>query len=60
MMKNDRRRAGSGFESSASGFAARFHYDGYRRVHGVPVDVVGVTSRAPAATLKRSASVVRA
>ncbi|MCI0636722.1 MAG: Gfo/Idh/MocA family oxidoreductase, partial [Actinobacteria bacterium] len=28
-----------------SGFAARFHYDGYRRVHGVPVDVVGVTSR---------------
>jgi predicted dehydrogenase len=28
-----------------SGFAARFHHDGYRRVHGVPVEVVGVTSR---------------
>jgi predicted dehydrogenase len=28
-----------------SGFAARFHLDGYRRVYGVPVDVVGVTSR---------------
>ena len=25
-------------------FAARFHYEGYRRVHSVPVQVVGVTS----------------
>jgi predicted dehydrogenase len=25
-------------------FAARFHWDGYRRVYGVPVQVVGVTS----------------
>lgn len=30
---------------AGAGFAARFHYDGYRRVHGVPVEVVGVTSR---------------
>jgi predicted dehydrogenase len=28
-----------------SGFAARFHVDGFRRVHGVQVEVVGVTSR---------------
>jgi predicted dehydrogenase len=28
-----------------SGFAARFHLEGYRRVYRVPVDVVGVTSR---------------
>lgn len=26
-------------------FAARFHFEGYRRVYGVPVEVVGVTSR---------------
>ena len=26
-------------------FAARFHCQGYRRVHGVPVEVVGVTSK---------------
>ncbi len=26
-------------------FAARFHWEGYRRVYGVPVEVVGVTSR---------------
>ena len=26
-------------------FAARFHWEGYRRVYGVPVQVVGVTSR---------------
>ncbi len=26
-------------------FAARFHLNGYRRVYGVPVEVVGVTSR---------------
>jgi predicted dehydrogenase len=26
-------------------FAARFHWDGFRRVYGVPVEVVGVTSR---------------
>jgi Oxidoreductase family, NAD-binding Rossmann fold len=25
--------------------AARFHFDGFRRVYGVPVEVVGVTSR---------------
>jgi len=25
-------------------FAARFHWEGYRRVYGVPVEVVGVTS----------------
>lgn len=30
---------------AGAGFAARFHYDGYRRVSGVPVEVVGVTSR---------------
>ncbi len=28
-----------------AGFAARFHLHGYRRVYGVPVEVVGVTSR---------------
>lgn len=28
-------------------FAARFHREGYRRVYGVPVQVVGVTSRSP-------------
>jgi predicted dehydrogenase len=26
-------------------FAARFHWEGYRRVHGVPVEVIGVTSK---------------
>ncbi len=26
-------------------FAARFHYEGYRRVYGVPVKAVGVTSK---------------
>ncbi|MGA2631669.1 MAG: Gfo/Idh/MocA family oxidoreductase [Terriglobia bacterium] len=26
-------------------FAARFHYEGLRRVYGVPVEIVGVTSR---------------
>ncbi len=26
-------------------FAARFHWEGYRRVYGVPVEVVGVTSK---------------
>ena len=32
-----------------SQFAARFHWEGWRRVYGVPVEVVGVTSRsAPA------------
>jgi predicted dehydrogenase len=29
-------------------FAARFHWEGYRRVYGVPVQVVGVTSKAAA------------
>jgi predicted dehydrogenase len=28
-----------------SKFAARFHWDGIRRVHGVPVEIVGVTSK---------------
>jgi len=28
-------------------FAARFHWNGYRRVFGVPVEVVGVTSQSP-------------
>jgi len=28
-------------------FAARFHREGYRRVYGVPVQVVGVTSKFP-------------
>jgi predicted dehydrogenase len=28
-------------------FAARFHLQGYRRVYGVPVEVVGVTSKSP-------------
>jgi predicted dehydrogenase len=28
-------------------FAARFHREGYRRVYGVPVQVVGVTSKSP-------------
>src|SRR5882724_4736405 len=28
-----------------SKFAARFHWDGIRRVYGVPVEVVGVTSK---------------
>ncbi len=28
-------------------FAARFHWEGYRRVYGVPVKVVGVTSKSP-------------
>lgn len=29
-----------------AGFAARFHFDGLRRVFGVPVQIVGVTSKA--------------
>ena len=29
-----------------AGFAARFHFDGLRRVFGVPVEIVGVTSKA--------------
>ncbi len=28
-------------------FAAQFHLQGYRRVYGVPVEVVGVTSKSP-------------
>ena len=32
-----------------AGFAARIHYEGLRRVHGVPVEVVGVTSKTPEA-----------
>ena len=28
-------------------FAARFHWEGYRRVYGTPVQVVGVTSQSP-------------
>jgi predicted dehydrogenase len=28
-------------------FAARFHFEGLRRVYGVPVEVVGVTSKSP-------------
>jgi len=31
-----------------AGFAARFHWEGYRRVYGIPVQVVGVTSLAAA------------
>jgi len=31
-----------------SRFAARFHWDGLRRVYGVPVELVGVTSRSAA------------
>ena len=27
-------------------FAARFHWHGYRRVFGVPIEVVGITSKA--------------
>ncbi|MGD1103563.1 MAG: Gfo/Idh/MocA family oxidoreductase [Terriglobia bacterium] len=30
-----------------AGFAARFHWEGYRRVYGVPVEVVGVTDTSP-------------
>jgi predicted dehydrogenase len=30
-------------------FAARFHYGALRRVHGIPVEVVGVTSKTPEA-----------
>jgi len=30
-------------------FAARFHWDGLRRVYGVPVQIVGVTSKTPEA-----------
>jgi predicted dehydrogenase len=30
-------------------FAARFHWEGLRRVYGVPVDLVGVTSKTPEA-----------
>ncbi len=29
-------------------FAARFHWEGLRRVYGIPVDIVGVTSRSAA------------
>ena len=28
-------------------FAARFHWQGYRRVYGVAVEVVGVTAKSP-------------
>ncbi len=28
-------------------FAARFHWEGFRRVYGVPVEVVGVASKSP-------------
>jgi predicted dehydrogenase len=28
-------------------FAARFHWEGYRRVYGAPVEVAGVTSKSP-------------
>src|ERR1700743_1506386 len=28
-------------------FAAKFHWEGLRRVHPVPVDIVGVTSKTP-------------
>jgi len=31
-----------------SRFAARFHWEGLRRVYGIPVDIVGVTSRSVA------------
>ena len=31
-----------------SRFAARFHWEGLRRVYGIPVDIVGVTSRSAA------------
>jgi predicted dehydrogenase len=30
-------------------FAARFHWDGLRRVYGVPMQIVGVTSKSPEA-----------
>lgn len=30
-------------------FAARFHWEGFRRVYGIPVEVVGVTSKSPEA-----------
>jgi len=30
-------------------FAARFHWEGIRRVYGVPVEIVGVTSKTPEA-----------
>jgi predicted dehydrogenase len=30
-------------------FAARFHCEGFRRVHGVPLEIVGVTSKTPEA-----------
>jgi predicted dehydrogenase len=30
-------------------FAARFHHEGLRRVHGIPLEVVGVTSKTPEA-----------
>jgi predicted dehydrogenase len=30
-------------------FAARFHYEALRRVHGIPVEVVGATSKTPEA-----------
>ena len=29
-------------------FAARFHWDGLRRVYGIPLEVAGVTSLSPA------------
>ena len=32
-----------------AGYAAGFHWEGWRRVYGVPVEVVGVTSRSAAA-----------
>src|SRR5260370_13588573 len=30
-----------------AGFAARFHWEGYRCVYGVPLEIVGVTSKSP-------------
>ena len=32
-----------------SRFAAKFHWEAIRRVHGVPVEIVGVTSKTPEA-----------
>ncbi len=30
-------------------FAAKFHWEAIRRVHGVPIEIVGVTSKTPEA-----------
>jgi predicted dehydrogenase len=32
-----------------AGFAARFHWEGYRRVYGVPLEIVGVMDQSPKA-----------